>query len=91
MAVGEKRPITVETPKTDVPCKVTQTAPRGQQTDLPTKKVPRGFEAMFAPLEEGPHLLKVDLAGKDIPGSPFKVNVGPQTSKVEVKGLDTRK
>lgn len=90
----------METPKNDVPCKVTHTTPRGQQNDLPVKKVKQGFEAMFAPLEEGPHLINVDVAGKKIPGSPFPVNVQPDRRNaqpdrsnvvsVEVTGLETR-
>ena len=80
VAVGEKRPITVETPNTNVPCKITHTTPKGQQNDLPVKKVKQGFEALFAPLEEGPNLVKVNVAGKDVPGSPFPVNVQPDKS-----------
>lgn len=80
-------------PNPDTP-KITTTNPKGKPSDLPTKKVKDGFEALFAPLEEGPYKIRVEQpAGKDVPGSPFSVEVTPKTdvTKVEVKGLETRK
>lgn len=93
MTVGEKRPITVTTTRTDAPCKITSTNPNGKPSDIPTKKIKEGFEAIFAPLEEGPYKVKVEHANKDVPGSPFAVEVKPKTevSNIEVRGLDTRK
>ncbi|XP_052286873.1 filamin-A-like isoform X5 [Dreissena polymorpha] len=91
VTVGEKRPITVTSPNPDTP-KITTTNPKGKPSDLPTKKVKDGFEALFAPLEEGPYKIRVEQpAGKDVPGSPFSVEVTPKTdvTKVEVKGLET--
>ncbi|XP_053377764.1 filamin-A-like isoform X5 [Mercenaria mercenaria] len=91
VTVGEKRPITVTTGKPDAPCKVTATNPKGKPSDVPTKKIKDGYEATFAPLEEGPYKVKVEYAGKEAPGSPFAVEVKPKTdvSSVEVKGLET--
>jgi len=83
----------VETSKPEAP-KLTATNPKGKTSDLPTKKTKDGFEAIFAPLEEGPFKIKVEQpAGKEVPGSPFGVEVQPKTdtSKVTVKGLETRK
>ncbi|XP_052780237.1 filamin-A-like isoform X2 [Mya arenaria] len=91
VTVGEKRPITVETPKSEAP-KITATNPKGKPSDLPAKKTKGGFEAIFAPLEEGPYKIKVEQpAGKEVPGSPFGVEVQPKTDigKVQVKGLET--
>ena len=95
--VGETRPITVDTQsagKPDAPCKITATNPKGKPVDLPMKKTPAGFETMFAPLEPGPHLVKVEFAGQEVPKSPFEVPVEPTRTElkgVEVKGLETRK
>lgn len=93
MNVGEKRPITVTGGKPDAPGKITATNPKGQPSDVPTKKVKDGFEGIFAPLEDGPFKVKVEQDGKEVPGSPFSVEVKPtvDVSKVEVKGLETRK
>ena len=95
--VGETRPVTVDTQsagKPDAPCKITATNPKGQPVVLPTKKTPTGFETIFAPLEPGPHMVKVEFAGQEVPKSPFEVPVEPSRAElkgVEVKGLDTRK
>ena len=62
--------------------------------NLPTKKTPQGFETTFAPLEPGPHKVRVEFAGSDVPKSPFTVPVEPSRAElkgVEVTGLDTRK
>ncbi|KAL4226921.1 hypothetical protein ACF0H5_014899 [Mactra antiquata] len=89
--VGEKRPVTVTGGKPDAPGKITATNPKGKPTDVPTKKVKDGFEGIFAPLEDGPYKVKVEQDGKEVPGSPFSVDVKPvfDISKVEVKGLET--
>lgn len=87
------RPVTVTGGKPEAPCKVTATSPKGKPSDIPTKKIKDGYEATFAPLEEGPYKIKVEQAGKEVPGSPFGVEVKPKTdvTKIEVKGLETRK
>lgn len=93
VTVGEKRPVTITTGKPDAPCKVTATNPKGKPSDVPTKKLKDGYEATFAPLEDGPYKVKVEYAGKEAPGSPFAVEVKPKVdlSSIEVKGLETRK
>jgi len=70
--------------------------PKGTTKDLPVKETPEGFETTYAPLESGPHKVKVEYANKEVPKSPYPVEVTPRTKgekepKVEVKGLETRK
>lgn len=79
--VGEIRPVTIDTAQTgvvDAPCQVTSTNPVGQVRELPLKKTPKGYEAQFAPLEEGPHQVAVKYAGREVPKSPFPVKAVPQ-------------
>lgn len=97
--VGETRPIIVDASqagKTDAPCTVTAIGPKGNTKDLPLKKIPEGYEALYAPLEVGPNKVKVEYSGKEIPKSPFPVDVqpkgkAPKEKPVTVKGLETRK
>lgn len=92
---NEKRQISILTKATkapNAPCKVVATNPNGKLMDLPTKKTKDGFEATFAPLETGPHSIRIDFDNKQVPKSPFAVNVEPgcDLSKVEIKGLEKR-
>lgn len=66
--------------------------PAGKPTDLPTQKTKDGYEATFAPVETGPHLIKVDFDNKELPKSPYKANVEQvcDVSKVDIKGLEKR-
>lgn len=94
--VGETRPVEIDTSSTgkpDAPCRVSVTNPKGQTAELPTKPTPSGYETLFAPLEQGPHLVKVDFANQPVPDSPFSVDVmpAPDVSAVTVAGLETRK
>ena len=90
--VGEIRPIKVDTAKcgvVDAPCQITATNPLGAVRELPLQKTPTGYEGQFAPLEEGPHLVAVKYAGKELPKSPFPVSAVPQgtpASKVKAYG-----
>lgn len=73
----------------DAPCQVTSTNPAGQVREVPVKPTGRGYQAQFAPLEEGPHKVSVKYAGKEVPKSPFSVKAIPQgtpASKVKVYG-----
>ena len=94
--VGEARPVqinTASTGKPNAPCKVTATNPKGKTSELPTQTTPEGYQTVFAPVEEGPHKVNVNFAGKEVPKSPFSVNVEPKVDvgAVEVLGLETRK
>ena len=94
--VGENRPIDIDTSSTgkpDAPCKVSVTNPRGLMAELPTQPKPSGYETLFAPLEPGPHLVNVTFNEKEVPNSPFSVNVEPKADvgRVQVTGLETRK
>lgn len=94
--VDEVRPIQVNTVaagRPDAPCHVTTTTPKGEVKELPTQKTPEGYQAIFAPLEPGPHLVNVNFAGKEVPRSPFPVTVEPKCdlNAVDVLGLETRK
>ena len=95
MKVGEKRPVAIVTKNTgnpEAPCKVTSVNPKNEPTECPLKKTKEGYETMFAPLEDGPHVVKVEVAGKEIPKSPFKVDVARlDLNKVDIKGLEKRK
>ena len=94
--MDEVRPIKVNTTaagRPDAPCRVTTTNPRGEVKELPAQKIPEGYQANFAPLEPGPHLVNVNFAGKELPKSPFPVTVEPKVDigAVDVLGLETRK
>lgn len=94
--MGEKRPIQVNTAnsgKPNEPCQVTAVGPRGDTKNLPTNKTPEGYETLYAPLEVGPHQIKVEYAGREIPKSPFPVEVQPKSkdAPTKVKGLEARK
>ena len=84
---------TAETGKPNEPCQVTDIGPRGDMKPLPVKKTPEGYETLYAPLEVGPHMIKVEYAGKEVPKSPFPVQVQPKGKEapVKVKGLEARK
>jgi hypothetical protein len=64
----------------------------GKPTNLPTQKTKDGYEATFAPLETGPHLIRVDFDNKELPKSPYPANVelACDISKVDIKGLEKR-
>lgn len=76
---------------------MTAITPKGDTKDLPTKKIPEGYEVMYAPLEVGPHKIKVEYANREIPKSPYPVEVQPKSkdkpkeTPATVKGLETRK
>ena len=94
--VDEIRKFKVETKAVsefEIPCKVTATTPKGQTMFLPANKVPEGYECTFAPKEEGPHKIKVEYAGHEVPKSPVNVKVEPKLDmkKIKVDGLDKRK
>lgn len=92
--MGEKRKISIltkPTGKKDLPCKVFITNPKGAVAEIFTTLNPDGYDAMFTPAEIGPHKVKIEVAGQDVPGSEFKVNVTKFEERVDVQGLDTRK
>ena len=69
---------------------MTVTNPKNQAAELPLKKTDEGFDTTFAPTEIGPHKVKVECAGKEVPGSPFNVPVEKKVTIITVKGLDKR-
>jgi len=91
--VGEKRKISIITTSVgkDVPAIVHVTNPKGVVTELFTSKAPDGCETFFTPTDLGPHKVKVEVAGQDVPGSEFTVQVTKFEQRVDVEGLDTRK
>ena len=91
--VNEKRPVSIITTETgeEVPCRVTVMNPQNKTEELPTSKTPDGHETTFAPTEVGPHKVMVECAGKEVPGSPFNVQVEKKILRILVKGLDKRK
>lgn len=94
--VGEERPVLVLTAPSgfeDAPCQVTATMPEGREIFLPTRRVPGGYEALFCPVQTGPHKVHVDIVGREIPKSPVLVNVESKLDikKLQVKGLEKRK
>lgn len=56
------------------------TVVNGQKTQVPVT-VSRRLEALwhveYSPHTEGIHAVNVSFAGKEVPGSPFHVHVGP--------------
>ena len=92
--VGERRKISIITKsvgKKDLPCKVIVTNPKGVLSEIYPTLSPDGFEAMFTPTDLGSHKVKILVAGQEVPGSEFKVNVTKFEERVDVVGLDTRK
>jgi len=94
--VGEARPVTVNTVMTgkpDAPCQATVTTPKGQKVNLIMQQTPEGYQTVLAPMEPGPHKVNVNFAGKEVPKSPFTVQVEPavDVGAVDVIGLDKRK
>ena len=98
--VGEKRPIEVLAPTKkegrfapEPTCKVTMTNPKGKSFELPVTTTDKAFETVCNPRDMGPHKVKVEYNGKEIPDSPYTVDVMKpvDVSKVTVTGLDTRK
>lgn len=93
--LGESRKVTVlthETGRADAPCEVISTSPKGKTDNVSTEKIPEGYICNFTPTEKGDHKVKVTYAGKEVPNSPFSVNVEAiDVSSVKVKGLEKRK
>lgn len=94
--VDEERPFMILTAPTgfeDAPCQATAAMPDGRGMALPMRKVPGGYEALFKPVQVGPHQIHVDIAGREVPKSPVLVRVEPKLdrTKIEVKGLERRK
>lgn len=94
--LGETRPIsivTAPTGKPDLPCRVYAKGPTSPYQELPTKKVPGGYECLYTPKEGGNSSVKVEFAGKEVPKSPYHVSVEADVdvSKVQLKGLESRK
>ena len=94
--LGESRPIIVDTASTgkpELPCKVLAKGPTGPYVELPTKKVPEGYECVYKPDQSGPNSVKVEYAEQEVPKSPYHVQVDEKVdeSNVEIKGLESRK
>ena len=92
--VSEKRTITIittSTGKKDLPCKVTVITPKGHVQELFTNKTEDGHDTTFTPSEIGPHKVKIEVAGQEVPGSEFTVEVTKFELRITVEGLDTRK
>ena len=92
---GEKRTLLVVTTSIAMkagPCTINVINPKGRATNLKTKQVPDGFETVFSPWDSGLHKVKVEYVGKEIPGSPFEVEVFKiNLNAIVVTGLETRK
>ena len=93
--LGETRKITIitkETGRVNAVCKVIVTTPKGDTESLPVELQSEGYDCLFTPTMPGKHKVKIEYAGKEVPNSPFTVNVETiDVSKVLVKGLETRK
>lgn len=92
---GEKRTVLVITTAIKMkagPCNITVTNPKGRSTNLKTKQVTEGFETVFSPWDSGVHKITIEYAGKEVPGSPFEVDVFKiNLSAIFVTGLEKRK
>lgn len=84
---------TINTGKPEAPCQAIVTNPKGQKVNLLLTQTTEGYQTTFAPLEPGPHKVHVIFAGKEVPRSPFYVNVehAIEVGAVEVSGLEKRK
>jgi len=60
-----------------LPCRVFAKGPTNAYQELPTKKVPGGYQCLYAPKECGNNTVKVEFAGKEVPNSPYHVSVVP--------------
>ena len=74
-------------------CKAILTNPKGKTFELPIEKTDKAFETVVTPKDLGPHKVSIEYNGKEIPDSPYTVDVMKpiDVSKVTVSGLDTRK
>ena len=100
--VGEKRKIEVVAPTKkdgrfgpEPYATIVATTPKGRTVECPIAVTSSSFETTYSPHETGPHKVKVEYMGKDVPGSPFTVSCEKPMDKalagVQVLGLDTRK
>lgn len=100
--MGEKRKIEIIAPTKkegrfgpEPYCTIVATTPKGRTSELPIAVTSTTFETTYSPHETGPHKVKVEYMGKDVPGSPFTVDCEKPLDKalagVQVLGLDTRK
>jgi hypothetical protein len=94
--LGETRPISIVTAQTgrpDLPCKVLAKGPINPYQELPTKKTKDGLECEFTPTESGDSYVKVIYGEKEVPKSPYYVDVQSPVdiTKVQIKGLEKRK
>lgn len=94
--VGENRPIqirTISTGKPEAPCQAVVTNPKGQKINLLLTQTTEGYQTVFTPLEPGPYKVNVVFSGKEVPKSPFYVNVEQpvEVGSVQVSGLEKRK
>lgn len=71
---------------------MTVTNPKGDTSEIPVELKTDGYDCLFTPTVPGQHKVKIEYAAKEVPKSPFTVNVETiDVSKVLVKGLETRK
>ncbi|XP_069142482.1 filamin-A-like isoform X9 [Argopecten irradians] len=83
MKVKEPRQVDIVTTaagKSDTPAKLSVISPSGATKEVPVKETPQGYTAAVTMLEPGPHKVKVDYNGKEVPKSPFTVDVQPEVA-----------
>ena len=72
------------------PCTATIHTSNGTPTNVPLEMITECFDFQVTPGVPGQHLLRVEYAGAEVPGSPFVVDVEPiDVSSVKVRGLET--
>ncbi|OWF45693.1 Filamin-A [Mizuhopecten yessoensis] len=90
MKVKEPRQVDIVTTaagKSDTPARLFVVSPSGTKKDIPVKETPQGYTASVTLLEPGPHKVNVAYNGKEVPKSPFTVDVQPDGSdKVKAYG-----
>lgn len=61
--------------------------------EMPLQKTRNGYETFFTPTELGQYLMHVNFDNKEVPESPYPVDVQAvvDLNKLEIKGLETRK
>lgn len=89
--VGQKNEFTVDTPPEagEAPLTCTIDTPSGRKLKADVKKNPNeGFDVSWTPKETGRHKITIKYGEKEVPGSPFYVDVlgKPDPTKVKAYG-----
>ena len=71
-------------------CTATMNTSNGTPINVPLEMKTECYDFQVTPEVPGQHMLRVEYAGVEVPGSPYAIDVGAiDISSVKVKGLET--